>query len=210
MLTRSFPTRRPSPSIVISFIALVLAMGGFAAASIPGRGGAISACYQDKGGSLRVIDGARKGSSGKCGRKETALSWPGSPSRGTFADCPEGTVTGPPNGFPAHDCTVNVVTPTAAKLLISASGSIQAVSGCEGREVHNESLLVDRSTRNSVTQNSVSTFGDSFALTGGADVRAGSHVVTLRSTEVYRGGGCSGRAKATMASSLEIVVVQNS
>jgi hypothetical protein len=56
-------------------VALVLATTGFAVASIPGRGGIISACYRGSGGGLRAIDTAKKGSAGKCTKKEKALSW---------------------------------------------------------------------------------------------------------------------------------------
>src|SRR2546430_3309774 len=56
-------------------LALVLATTGFAVASIPGRAGVVSACYQRTSGSLRVIDSAKRGSVGKCRKSEKPLSW---------------------------------------------------------------------------------------------------------------------------------------
>jgi hypothetical protein len=56
-------------------VALVLATTGFAVASIPGRGGTISACYRKADGGLRVIDTSKRGSAGKCGKRERSLSW---------------------------------------------------------------------------------------------------------------------------------------
>jgi hypothetical protein len=35
---------RPSPAMVVAVIALLVALGGMAAASIPGKGGVITAC----------------------------------------------------------------------------------------------------------------------------------------------------------------------
>jgi hypothetical protein len=56
-------------------VALVLAGTGFAVASIPGGRGVISACYGVRGGSLRIIDTARKRSAGHCQRGERLLTW---------------------------------------------------------------------------------------------------------------------------------------
>jgi len=65
--------RRPSPALVISIIALVIAVGGTAWAAIPSTGGVIYACYANIGGFLRVIDPA---TGQHCiGRVETPLSF---------------------------------------------------------------------------------------------------------------------------------------
>jgi hypothetical protein len=59
-----------SPATVLAFAALVFALGGFAAAAIPGSDGTIKACYLKKGGTLRVIDSAKR-----CAKGEKQLSW---------------------------------------------------------------------------------------------------------------------------------------
>src|SRR5438105_614648 len=68
----SFPSlvfRRPAASTIISVVALVFAMGGFAAARIPGSGGVIKTCYLKNTGALRVIDSKKK-----CTKREKTLS----------------------------------------------------------------------------------------------------------------------------------------
>jgi hypothetical protein len=73
---------RPSPSMVIAFIALLVAGGGAAFAAIPDSDdGEIHGCYSTRNGDLRVID-AEAGQT--CGNRETALVWnqqgpPGTP-----------------------------------------------------------------------------------------------------------------------------------
>ena len=66
---------RPSPAMVVAVIALLVALGGVAAASIPGKGGVISACYLKTGGSLRVFDTSKPGASGRCHQNERTLTW---------------------------------------------------------------------------------------------------------------------------------------
>ena len=66
---------RPSPAMVVAVIALLVALGGIAAASIPGKGGVITACYLKTGGSLRVLNTSRPGASGRCQRNERTLTW---------------------------------------------------------------------------------------------------------------------------------------
>jgi hypothetical protein len=62
---------RPSPAMVVASLALVVALGGVAFASIPGRGGVIKGCYSKSTGSLRVIDSKKS-----CSKKrERTLSW---------------------------------------------------------------------------------------------------------------------------------------
>jgi hypothetical protein len=63
---------RISPAIVISTVALVVASGGVAVASIPDGSGVIHGCYAKAGGALKVIDT----DAGKvCGSKQVPLSW---------------------------------------------------------------------------------------------------------------------------------------
>ncbi len=66
---------RPSPAMVVAAIALLVALGGVAAASIPGSGGVISACYLKTSGSLRVFDTSKPGASGRCHQNERTLTW---------------------------------------------------------------------------------------------------------------------------------------
>jgi hypothetical protein len=61
--------RRPSPALIVSLMALVLAMGGFAAAAIPDRTGTIHGCYKKKKGTLRLVSGS------KCKKSEKSISW---------------------------------------------------------------------------------------------------------------------------------------
>ena len=68
MLSRLRP--RLTYGNVAATLALVLAMGGFAVAAVPGRDGKIKACYPSKTGALRVIDEKKK-----CAKGEKTLSW---------------------------------------------------------------------------------------------------------------------------------------
>ncbi len=60
---------RPSSATAVICIALLVAAGGVAFASIPNSSGVVHACYQKKGGGLRVIGG------GKCRKSEKSLAW---------------------------------------------------------------------------------------------------------------------------------------
>ncbi len=77
---------RPSPAMVVAVIALLVALGGVAAASIPGKGGVISACYLKTGGSLRVVDTSKPGASGRCHQNERTLTWSRQGRQGTSSD----------------------------------------------------------------------------------------------------------------------------
>jgi hypothetical protein len=78
-----FSKRRPSPSMVVALIALLVAGGGAAFATIPDSDdGDIHGCYSNRDGKLRVID-AQSGETCSAA-KETALVWnqqgaPGTP-----------------------------------------------------------------------------------------------------------------------------------
>jgi hypothetical protein len=92
----------PSPAMVVAVIALLVALGGVAAASIPGKGGVITGCYLKTGGSLRVVDTSKPGAGGRCHQSERTLTWnqrglpgiqgvkgdtgPAGPTEGTSAD----------------------------------------------------------------------------------------------------------------------------
>jgi hypothetical protein len=61
--------RRARLSVLIG-VAIGLAAGGIAYASIPGPGGVIHGCYLKQGGNLRVVDSAAS-----CKSSEGSLSW---------------------------------------------------------------------------------------------------------------------------------------
>lgn len=61
--------KRPSPALIISLMALVLATGGFAAAAIPDSSGVVHGCYKKKKGTLRLVSGS------KCKKSEKSISW---------------------------------------------------------------------------------------------------------------------------------------
>jgi hypothetical protein len=62
-------SRRPSPALVVASIALIVALGGAAYASIPGPDGSIHSCVGSRG-TLRVIDSAAS-----CDPSEQALNF---------------------------------------------------------------------------------------------------------------------------------------
>jgi hypothetical protein len=62
--------RRPSPALIVSFLALAVATSGFAMAAIPDSTGVFHACYKKKKGTLRLVSSSRK-----CRKSERAVSW---------------------------------------------------------------------------------------------------------------------------------------
>ena len=66
---------RPSPALAVASVALLLAAGGVAGASIPAGGGFVHGCYRQSGGGLRIIDTAKRGALGRCRKGERAISW---------------------------------------------------------------------------------------------------------------------------------------
>lgn len=67
--------RRPSPSMVVAVIALLLASGGVAYAQIPDSDtGVIDGCYANRTGALRVID-TEANPDETCTTKEMELDW---------------------------------------------------------------------------------------------------------------------------------------
>ena len=73
---------RPSPSMVVALVALVVAAGGVTYAAIPDSSGVIHGCYSKAQGAVRVID-TESNPPGKCKSNETALSWQGTPAPGS-------------------------------------------------------------------------------------------------------------------------------
>jgi hypothetical protein len=88
-----FKSLRPSPALVVAIVALALAAGGVAYATIPDSNGTIHGCY-DSGGNLRVID---TNVGPKCPRGYTSLDWnqtgPPGPQGPTGAEGPPSTTT---------------------------------------------------------------------------------------------------------------------
>jgi hypothetical protein len=68
-------TRRLSPAMTVGVTVLLMVLGGVAFASIPDSHGVIHACYQKQGGVLRVINSAKRGHAGRCGRSEVSLTF---------------------------------------------------------------------------------------------------------------------------------------
>jgi hypothetical protein len=87
--------RRPTAPLVLSALALTVALGGVAYSAIPDPMGVIHGCYMNAGRTLRVID-----STESCPTNETALNWnqqgPAGPAGPTGAQGPEGPPGQPP------------------------------------------------------------------------------------------------------------------
>ena len=67
--------RPPSPSMIVAFIALLVAAGGVTYAAIPDSSGDIHGCFSDRTGALRVIDTEATPPETCNGTKETPLVW---------------------------------------------------------------------------------------------------------------------------------------
>ena len=70
---------RVSPSLVVSIVALIVALAGVGVAAIPSSDGTITGCFASKTGALRVVDEKKK-----CRRGEKRIAWnqrgqPGTP-----------------------------------------------------------------------------------------------------------------------------------
>ena len=62
-------------AVAAGLVGLLVALGGVAFASIPDKNGVIHACYQKSSGVLRIIDTAKHGAAGKCGKGEKSLAF---------------------------------------------------------------------------------------------------------------------------------------
>src|SRR5438067_10348326 len=74
--------RRPSPAMIVAMLALVVAVGGVAFASIPDPSGVIRGCYDTSRGTLRGTDTATN-TPPSCTSTETAISWNQAGPQGT-------------------------------------------------------------------------------------------------------------------------------
>jgi hypothetical protein len=95
--------RRPTAPLVLSALALVVAMGGVAYSAIPDAGGVIHGCYA--GRALRVIDSAAT-----CDPGETALNWSQQGPAGAQGPAGPAGPQGPPGQPPAYTKSVAKVT----------------------------------------------------------------------------------------------------
>jgi hypothetical protein len=106
---------KPTPALVISLIALLIALGGVASATIPDSSGTIHACYNEdnQGGvganaRLRVIDPSGSGDSASCKEGEASVSW----------NSGEGFGSDTGNAIPSKNsplCTIGQVTLSASR-----------------------------------------------------------------------------------------------
>jgi len=71
--------RRPSPALVVAFLALLVSASGVAYAAIPARDGDIHACYEKKTGRLELVDTQRDRF--KCPRSWRGLTIDTTPSQ---------------------------------------------------------------------------------------------------------------------------------
>jgi Phage Tail Collar Domain len=112
---------RPTPALVISILALVIAVGGVASATIPGANGSIHACHNAHG-ALRVIDST---AGGKCQSGEEAVNWNSGAAFGHH--------TGAANATNGAECTLGQVLLTASPGLaadgIAADGQLLQIGG---------------------------------------------------------------------------------
>jgi hypothetical protein len=106
---------------------VLLAVGGAASASIPDSGGVVHACYEKRGGGLRVIDAAKRGFAGKCRNSETPLVFDRQGPQGLQGpqgnQGPQGIKgdTGPSTGPATGDLTGNYPSPTIAPRAVTAA-----------------------------------------------------------------------------------------
>ena len=80
--------RRPSPGTVLGMIALLVALGSVAGASIPSANSSITGCYNKKTGLLRVID---KDAGQACTPGEAEILIASVDSTGNRLRCPAGS-----------------------------------------------------------------------------------------------------------------------
>ena len=60
---------RPSAALIVAFVALFIAVTGFAVGAIPSHTGVIHACYKKRSGALSVVSGS------SCPKGSRSLSW---------------------------------------------------------------------------------------------------------------------------------------
>ena len=103
---------RPSPAMAVALVALLVALGGVAFATIPDPSGEIHACFKKANGDLRLVDSAAG-----CRNNEKAVEWsqrgpkgdPGAPGGSAVVARVRGTTsqvaTNSPAAYPLNDNT---------------------------------------------------------------------------------------------------------
>jgi hypothetical protein len=86
-------SRRPSPALVVAFLALLVSVSGVAYAAIPAKDGDVHACYDKKGGAIELVDTQRD--KVRCPRNWRPLIIDTTPSQLTRPG-PTGRITVPP------------------------------------------------------------------------------------------------------------------
>ena len=138
-----------------------------------------------------------QGTPGQTGQNGTQ-GQPG-PSRGNFTNCATDTTTSTADGSgggqsQTRDCTTTVTAPTGGKLLASGSGQLtsQYNSACAGGGSATQEvvLLIDGAPAQAGQQAGLTAppfVTRVYALSGGLDVAAGSHIVTFELISVASG-----------------------
>jgi len=126
-------------------VAVLIGIGGVAAAQIPSADGTISSCYTKSTGAIRILDG----DSGSCKKGETSLTWNqhGNPgingTNGTNGVSGYSIVTSDKAFGGGTFATVDVDCPAGKKVL---GGGVSAVDEGTGRDVSTSALTINTST----------------------------------------------------------------
>jgi hypothetical protein len=155
--------RRPSPGGVVALLALIVALGGVAAAAIPGSDGTIRACYQKGNGNLRVVD-----SSGDCRPNEAPLDWNRTGERGAT-----GATGATGSAGQSEDVTrFNVLASQGDEPVLASKGPLTLSLRCEDDEPGNFALVarvVVTTTRDHAAVTSMSQRSGSTGASGLSD-----------------------------------------
>jgi hypothetical protein len=119
-MRRSRP-QLPSPAMMVALLALLVAVGGVAVASIPGPSGVIRGCYSKSSGTLRVIDSKKT-----CSKKrERTLRWNQQGPRGLqgFQGQPGNNGNDGQNGTAGRDAASAVMGTTTTPIPPMSSGT---------------------------------------------------------------------------------------
>ena len=173
-------SRRPSPALVLAFLALLVSVSGAAFAAIPARDGDIHACNDRKGGAIELVDTQRD--KVRCDRNWRPLIIDTTPSQLTRPG-PTGRITVPP-----------VEASSTASRLTSPNGQFKIEATNTGARMIGPKGVVE------VGDSKVSVLGDvpvevtggtTVSVTGGSDitVRGGRAVSLTSGTDLSLNGG---------------------
>ena len=139
---------RPSPAMIVASIALVVALGGVAVASIPSAGGVITSCYNTSTGAVRIVDAA---TTRACNTGEMFLTWNQKGQKGaTGATGAKGATgatgpKGPKGGFKSirrvtrlgsmNDSSKKQITKSCGSGEVATGGGHQLIGEITGRVV---------------------------------------------------------------------------